>query len=66
LLDDQFVGGDIDAVQRRRGLLKIIAAIIRLGQQDWSVGVARIQGQCPPQPVQRLVELVGEDAMRPS
>src|SRR5262245_25761986 len=41
LRNDQFVGGDVDAVERGHRALEIVAAIERLRQHDLGVGVTR-------------------------
>ena len=43
LLIDQLVAADIDAFQRSRCLLKIVAAIKHLGQHDLGVGITWVE-----------------------
>ena len=56
----QLVGAYLDAVQRSRCLLKIVAAIKHLSQHDLGVGVILLQGYGLFQPFLRIVKLVGK------
>ena len=60
LRNDQLVAAHVDAVQRSRCLLEIVAAIKRLGQHDLGVGVIRLQGDGLFQPFLRVVKPVGK------
>ena len=58
LLTNQLVAAHVNALQRSRCLLEIVAAIKRLGQHDFWIGVVRLQGYCLFQPFLRVVEPV--------
>ena len=57
---DQLVAAHVDALERSRCLLEIVAAIKRLGQHDLWIVVVRLQGYCLFQPFLRVVEPVGK------
>ncbi|MGB6906214.1 MAG: hypothetical protein WBE04_03735, partial [Methyloceanibacter sp.] len=60
LLDKQFIAADIDAAQRRRRSLEIVAAIKRFGQHDFGIVVARPEHDGLFQPFLRVVKPVGK------
>ena len=60
LLTNQLVAAYVDALERSRCFLEIVAAIKRLGQHDLWIGVIRLQGYGFFQPFLRVVEPVGK------
>ena len=58
LLTNQLVAAHVNALQRSRCFLEIVAAIKRLGQHDLWVGILRLQGYRLFQPFLRVIEPV--------
>ena len=60
LIANQLVAAYVDAVQRGRCFLKIVATIKRLGQHNLCIGVTWLQCYCLLQPFLRVIEPVGK------
>ncbi len=60
LRDDQRIRADVDAAQRRRRLLEIVAAVVDLGEHDLGIGIAGSQRARLLQPVLGIDEAIGK------